>query len=99
MIINLKSQQTDLIKQVKLGFSWTMLFFGLFVPLLRGDLKWSLITFLISLFTFGIGGIILAFIYNKIYIKEMIEKGYLPADESSEQALNQGGIVFAKQNK
>lgn len=34
------------IKIVKDGFSWTTLFFGPFVPLLRGDLKW----FLISIF-------------------------------------------------
>lgn len=28
-------------KQVKVGYSWTVLFFGFFVPLIRGDWKWS----------------------------------------------------------
>lgn len=71
-------------KQVKLGFSWTTFFFGLFVPLIRGDLKWAAIMFslelLVGIFTFGIGawvvGIIFAFVYNKIHARELGEKGY-----------------------
>ena len=36
-------------KEVKLGFSWSMFFFGVFVPLFRGDWKWFLIILGISL--------------------------------------------------
>lgn len=76
-------------KQVKKGFSWTFFFFGLFVPLIRGDLKWAAIMFilqaLVGAFTFGIGAfvvsLVFAFIYNKIYIKDLLEKGYRPTEE------------------
>lgn len=79
-------------KTVKKGFSWTFLLFGLFVPLIRGDLKWTVIILalqvLVGMFTFGIGSLVIsfifAFIYNKIYIKELLEKGYKPTDEFSE---------------
>lgn len=91
MKINMKTP-TGIIKQVKLGFSWTMLFLGVFVPLFRGDFKWAIITFLASLVTCGIAWFVFPFIYNKIYIKEMIEKGWLPADEIAADALKNKGI-------
>ncbi|WP_241156743.1 hypothetical protein [Bacillus sp. FJAT-42376] len=53
----------------------------------------------IGSFTFGIGawvtGIVFSFIYNKIYIKELIEKGYHPANEESRAALVQNQIISA----
>jgi len=76
--------ETGVEKEVKKGFSWTTLFFGMFVPLVRGDLKWAIIIFLIHAllapFTFGIGNlianIVFAVKYNGIYIRELREKGY-----------------------
>ena len=55
MIVNLKNPNTNQFKQVKIGFSWTMFFFGFWVPLFRGDWKWLIIMLLldiIGLFTF-----------------------------------------------
>jgi hypothetical protein len=50
-------------------------------------------------FTLGIGnwvtGIVFSFIYNKIYIKELIEKGYQPANEQSRSILEQNSIISA----
>ena len=64
------------VKVVKEGFSWTMLFFGIFVPLYRGDWKWFLIILVANLFTYGLASIVFAFIYNEIYINNLLEKGY-----------------------
>ena len=47
MIIQLKSS-SGLTETVKVGFSWTTLLFGWLVPLLRGDLKWAIIMFIVS---------------------------------------------------
>lgn len=90
-----------LVKEVKVGFSWTTFFFGFFPALFRGDLKWAAIMFIISLvlgsFTFGFGGlvsgIVFAFIYNKIFIKELLEKGYEPADEKTRSLLEDNEII------
>ena len=53
--------ESGLVKEVKKGFSWTFFFFGLFVPLIRGDLKWAIIMLLLQAlagaFTFGIGAL------------------------------------------
>lgn len=86
---------SGVVKEVKKGFSWTTFFFGLFVPLIRGDLKWALILFLITalvgVFTMGIGsfavGIIFSFVYNKIYIRELVQKGFKATNETDEEIL------------
>ncbi|OXS57644.1 hypothetical protein B1A99_16440 [Cohnella sp. CIP 111063] len=91
------------LKQAKLGFSWTTFFFGFFPALFRGDLKWAAIMFITAcafgVFTLGFGawvpGIIFSFIYNKMYIKELLEKGYRPADEHAQSALQTRGIIAA----
>lgn len=92
MKINLK-HQSGLVKQVKVGFSWTTLFFGFFVPLIRGDWKWGLIILLVSCATCGLANIVFAFIYNKQYLADMIEKGWVPADEIGINALLARGII------
>lgn len=88
-------------KEVKVGFSWTTFFFGFFPALFRGDLKWAAILVVIELvlgsFTLGIGawvsGVVFSFVYNKIYIKELIEKGYQPANEESRRLLEDKQII------
>jgi hypothetical protein len=88
-------------KEVKVGFSWTTFFFGFFPALIRGDLKWAVIMFLtaaiVGAFTFGFGawipGIIFSFVYNKIFIKDLLEKGYRPADETTRSELQSRGII------
>jgi hypothetical protein len=93
MVIRLKHAQSGLIKEVPAGFSWTTLFFGAFVPLFRGDLKWFFIFIVISIFTFGLAWFVIPFIYNKIYLKELLQKGFVPADEISENYLIQKGLI------
>ncbi|CAM3915010.1 DUF2628 domain-containing protein [Mesobacillus zeae] len=88
-------------KEVKIGFSWTTFFFGFFPALFRGDLKWAVIMFIIAsvvgFFTFGFGawipGIIFSFVYNKINIKDLLEKGYRPVDEQTKLELQSRGII------
>ena len=64
------------IKKVPLGFSWTTFFFGGFPALIRGDWTTGLILIVINAITYGVAGIIAAFLYNKYYAKSLFEKGY-----------------------
>ncbi|PHS69509.1 MAG: hypothetical protein COB23_06035 [Methylophaga sp.] len=90
--LHFKSKHTDQMKKAPVGYSWTTLFFTIFVPLLRGDWKWAIIMFLIVI-VFGAfvttvaptvppqsiplwTGIIFGFIYNKIYVQGLVSKGY-----------------------
>ncbi|UZJ79603.1 hypothetical protein [Fictibacillus sp. KU28468] len=93
--------EAGVVKEVKIGFSWTTFFFGFFPALFRGDLKWAAIMFitgaLAAVFTFGFGawipGIIFSFVYNKINIKDLLEKGYRPSDEQTQSELQARGII------
>jgi len=95
MLVNLEND-VGVIKKVPVGFSWTMLLFGPLVPLFRGDLKWMVLFLLAVVFTlplYGIGWVILPFIYNKRYILNLLERGYKPADEESRTILVSKGII------
>ena len=100
-MIVLKHRESGLMKECVTGFSWTTFFFGLFVPLVRGDLKWAAIVFvlgsIIGIPTFGIGvfGVhtVFAFLYNKIYIRGLMERGFVPADETSRNWCIANGLL------
>lgn len=70
------------------GFSWTILFFGPIVPLVRGDLKWTLIMLIASACTFGMSWLVMPFIYNGKYIEEKRSKGYFFFEEYQQKNIN-----------
>lgn len=83
------NKETGEMKETKEGFSWTMLFCGVFVPLSRGDYKWFLLTGLLAFFTMGISWVILPFFYNDIYTKELKSKGWLSEQQYKDYKLEQ----------
>ncbi len=100
-MITLRNKDTGLIKECTTGFSWTTLIFGFFVPLIRGDFKWAAILIILSMLaggpTFGCGAVfvdfIIAFLYNKIYIRNLMERGFVPADEDSRNWCISKGLI------
>jgi len=74
--ITLENPHTGAIKEAPVGFSWTVLFFNFFPPLFRSDFKWAAILFFLALITAGLSGLVFMFIYNKLYIKDLIGAGY-----------------------
>lgn len=85
MKVTLRHFQSGHEIRTKKGFSWTTFFFGFFVPLLRGDIKWFFIMLITNLIvaaiTYGVGlivtWVVFAAIYNKQYINDCGKKGYL----------------------
>lgn len=75
--IGLIHPTSGLIKKGNYGFSWTYLFFGWFVPLIRGELGIAILHLILTFCTFGLWQIIFAFMYNKQYMTRMLEKGYV----------------------
>jgi hypothetical protein len=77
------------------GFSWTFLFFGWFVPVFRGELLVALLHLAITVVTFGLWQLIIAFLYNKHYMTRMLEKGYVLNDTEAvnEAARQKLGIM------
>ena len=64
------------IKQAPLGFSWTTFFFGFCPALFRQDWIMAIVIAALGLFTFGMSTVVFAFIYNKMYLKSLLNSGY-----------------------
>ena len=75
-VITFENKKTKQLKLAPIGFSWTNLIFGFFVPLLRGDWKWAGIFLALGFVTFGFGCFITSFFYNKLYAEELIKTGF-----------------------
>ncbi|CAM3317511.1 DUF2628 domain-containing protein [Pediococcus acidilactici] len=101
MMVNFKNPTTNQVKQTKAGFSWTVFFFGFWPALFRGDWKWFAIILTLNIvsgiFTFGLGAglinLIFSFIYNKLYINDLISNGWHASDESSKSILVSKGFI------
>jgi hypothetical protein len=58
------------------GFSWTYLVFGWFVPVVRGELGVGVLHLLITLVSFGVSQLIFPFLYNRQYMVRMLTSGW-----------------------
>jgi hypothetical protein len=84
--INFRNK-SGIVKEAPVGFSWTTFFFGFFPALIRGDWLWALIICAATFVTFGLSGIVFAFIYNRIYIQGLLKQGFKVKNYSGNKAL------------
>lgn len=91
MLVNLKNS-AGVVKVAALGFSWKTFFFGPLVPLFRGDFKGLLLMLLTDICTVGLFYLIWPFIYNKVYTKSLLNRGFGPAGDDSKSTLISYGI-------
>lgn len=80
-------------KEIKIGFSWTMFFFGFFVPIFRADWKWFFIllaaNILLAPFELSfLATLIFCFLYNKLYARDLYNAGYRGMTEEDQIFLN-----------
>lgn len=94
MDIQLVNSNTGEVKNTPTGFSFTCLFFGGWVPILRGDWSSFFKLFGLAIITLGIYGIIFCFKYNKDYIQALIQKGFQPANEQAEMYLKMNALYL-----
>ena len=58
------------------GFSWTYLLFGWFVPVVRGELGVGVLHLVITFVSFGLSQLIFPFLYNRQYMNRMLTSGW-----------------------
>ena len=86
MIVTLQDPAGQ-VRTAKVGFSWTVFFFGFCVPIFRGDAKWTVIMFVANVLTLWLANLIFCFTYNGTYIRSLLSQGYYPSDETSREFL------------
>jgi len=72
----LKNPHNGNMREAPVGFSWTVLFFGIFPPMFRSDWKGMVLIWISAIFTLGFSGLIWPFFYNKLYICKLISDGF-----------------------
>lgn len=83
--ILMKHPKSGVMKKGYYGYSWTYLFFGFWVPLIRGELGVAALHILFAIITMGLWNIVMSFMYNKQYMTRMlVDKGYVLAGAPSE---------------
>jgi len=75
-VISFENPNDGRMKKAPVGFSWTTLFFGFWVPVFRGDWKFAIIMFIADTITLGVSHFIFCFLYNKWYIEKLVENGF-----------------------
>lgn len=95
-MIYLRNPNNNAIVACPTGFSWTNLFFGFFVPLFRGDIKYLIIQLLVAGITAGLSTFIFPFFYNKLYIKSKLDKNFVPNDDYSAAYLMDNGYIYSR---
>lgn len=93
------------VKQVKVGFSWTNLFFPMWVQLFQGEwlaslavtgIVWGSIAInIMTGFPTYLGAcILLGAMYNKWRVEHLIKAGWTPANDIDADVLKSKGIEF-----
>jgi hypothetical protein len=86
-------EASGIAKDGYIGFSWTYLLFGWFVPVIRGEIGVGLIHLAITFVSFGLSQLIFPFLYNRQYMNRMLTSGWTldssdPNYELARQKLN-----------
>lgn len=95
----IRHAQSGLTRNGYVGFSWTYLFFGWFVPLFRGELGTAALHLLFSIFTLGLWQLIFCFIYNRQYMTRMLTGGWELADSDAKNQLAAARLGIVRQPK
>ena len=79
------------------GFSWTYLFFGWFVPLIRGELVVAALHLVFTIATAGLWQVLACFIYNRQYMTRRLTEGWVLADtdDNNRNAAVALGVALA----
>lgn len=75
--LTLTNPMTNQTRSAPIGFSWTTLFFGVIVPLVRGDWKWAIIMVIAAFLTGFLSMFAFPFFYNKLYYNELLKDGFV----------------------
>ncbi len=82
----MRHSASGLTRKGYVGFSWTYLFFGWFVPLFRGELVVAALHLLFTIVTGGLWQLIVCFLYNRQYMIRMLTSGWVLADSEQRNA-------------
>ena len=97
--INVKHNESGILKNCFVGYSWTYFFFGFFVPIFRGEISIGVFHLIFSLVTFGIFQLIMPFLYNKQYSTRLLNNSWSLNDSKENNSIARQKIGIATESK
>lgn len=94
--ILIKHTQSGLIKSGYVGFCWTYWFFGWLVPVIRGEIGIGVLHLILTICTFGLFQIIMAFLYNKQFMTRHLTSGWVLSDTEELNTLAKTKLGIAQ---
>ena len=86
-LVRIIHQASGIVKVGYVGYSWTYLAFGWFVPVVRGELGVGVLHLVITLVSFGLSQLIFPFLYNRQYMVRMLTQGWVLDDNDPNAGL------------
>ena len=81
--VRLRNTTGGVVKVGRLGWSWTYLYFGFWVPLFRSEIGIAALHLLFTFVTFGLFQPVWSFLYNKQQMTRLLTSGW-EVDDSEE---------------
>lgn len=75
--ITFEHPRTGITRTAPLGYNWRLLQFGALLPLYQREWKLCLLVIAGGALTFGVSNVLIAFYYNKLYVRSLIAAGFL----------------------
>ena len=85
--IKVKHNESGILKNCFVGYSWTYFFFGFFVPICRGETLIGLFHLIFTVVTFGIFQLIMPFLYNKQYSTRLLNNSWSLYDSEENKLI------------
>ena len=94
--VRLIHSSAGIVKNGYVGYSWSYLIFGWFVPVYRGEIGIGVLHLVIALISVGLSQLIFPFVYNRQFMNRMLTSGWQldPADPNYEIARQKLNIVL-----
>lgn len=75
--ITFEHPKTGTTRTAPIGFNWRLLQFGALLPMYQREWKLCLLVTVGGALTFSVSNVLLAFFYNKLYVRSLIAAGFL----------------------
>lgn len=83
--MHVRFTKNGLTREVKAGFSWTVLFFGAFPFLFRGQWGWFILSAILGFATFGLSMLVMPFFANRLTARWLAERGWQVTDPAAKR--------------
>jgi hypothetical protein len=86
--ITFEHPKTGITRTAPMGFNWRLLQFGALLPMYQREWKLCLLVVVCGALTFSVSNVLLAFFYNKLYVRSLVANGFL-ARNTEEGTIDQ----------